>query len=99
MIIRLANALHWMFSGVAVFLLLCAVVAIWGTTDPAGSIPFVLALLGIPALLAWLVGRVCHYVLGGDASALWERALIARARRSPQFRKFCISVVLLAVAS
>ena len=99
MIARLGNALHWAFSGVAVLLLLCAVMTIWGNPDPTGSILFVFMFLGVPALLAWLVGRGCHYVLGGDASALWERALIARARRSPGFRKVCISIVLLAVVS
>jgi hypothetical protein len=91
---RLANVLHWVFSGVAVLLLLCGVLAIWGSTQP-----FVFVFLGIPALLAWLVGRACHYVLGGDASALWERALIAHAHRSPEFRNFGIGAVLLVVAS
>jgi len=53
---------------------------------------------GILAVLPWVVGRACHFVLGGDASALWEGALIARARRSPEFRKFCGSGTLLIVA-
>jgi hypothetical protein len=98
MIVRLANALHWIFSGVAVFLLLSALLASWGNSHPADFIPVVFVFLGI-ALLSWLVGRGFHYVLGGDASALWEEALVARARRSPGFRKGGISIVLLAVVS
>jgi hypothetical protein len=110
-IARLANALHWMFSGVAVLLLLCALVALLlipvaivyeGADRPdligIAFIPIVIV-LGVPALLAWLVGRLCHYVLGGDASALWERAFIARARRSSGFRKVCIGILVLAVVS
>lgn len=35
--------------------------------------------------------------MGGDASVLWERPLIARARRSPEFRKFGSIAALLVV--
>jgi hypothetical protein len=34
-------------------------------------------LFACPAFVAWLIGRACHYVLDGDAAALWESTLLA----------------------
>ncbi|HEY2526666.1 MAG TPA: DUF2786 domain-containing protein [Xanthobacteraceae bacterium] len=105
---RLANALYRTFSGLAVALLLAAVVLScfawidWYTDeqydwyDAVAGITICI-LFGGGFVAAWLVGRAFHYVLGGDAYALWERALIARARHSPEFRKICGSVALLFV--
>jgi hypothetical protein len=54
-------------------------------------------MFGSPALVLWLLGHACRYVLGGDASALWERTLIKRARHSLGFRDLCGTVALFAV--
>ena len=65
-------------------------------TDPLAAVLFG-ALFGVSALLFWLIGRACHYVLGGDASALWERALLARARRSATFRNSFAVIALIGI--
>jgi hypothetical protein len=91
---RLGNVLYWAFSGFAFLLLLVAAVltAMRGSSDYGTLGEFV-----ILALVSWLLGHACRYVLGGDASALWERALIERARRSREFRDLCGTVALFAV--
>jgi hypothetical protein len=94
---RLANELHWAFSGVAGVLLLVAVVFILSTTPDDRVLIFACVRFVIPASLTWLLGRAFHYFLGGNASALWERTLIAQARRSPEFRKLCVTIALLIV--
>jgi len=63
---RLGNVIYWACSGLAVLLL------VLGLMIPlfdigAGISPFLG--FGFFALLAWLVGRALHYVLGGDATA------------------------------
>lgn len=94
---RLGNVLYWAFSGFAVLLLIVAVVfAAIGDSSDYGALLFTLAVFGIPTLVSWLLGHACRYVLGGRA-ALWERALIERARRSREFRVFCGTVALFAV--
>jgi Flp pilus assembly protein protease CpaA len=81
----------------AVLLLLVAVVlpAIRGPSDSHAFL-FTLLMFGIPALVLWLLGHACRHVWGGDASALWERALIERARQSLDFR-VCGTVALFGV--
>jgi hypothetical protein len=98
MVARLGNILYWAFSGLAGLLLLIAVVlpAIRGSSDDHTFL-FLLLMFGISALVLWLLGHACRYVLGGDASELWERALIERARRSKELRFFCGTVALFAV--
>jgi hypothetical protein len=49
--------------------------------DVFGQVLFLLVLFACPAFVAWLIGRACHYVLDGDAAALWESTLLARAQR------------------
>jgi hypothetical protein len=95
---RLGNELYWAFSGVAGVLLLAAVACILSTTPDDGVLIFACVRFVIPASLTLLIGRAFHYFLGGDASALWERALIAHARRSPEFRKLCGTIALLIVS-
>jgi hypothetical protein len=94
---RLGNELYWAFSGVAGVLLLVAAVFILSATDN-GALIFACVRFVIPASITWLIGRACHYFLEGDASALWERALIDHARRSPQFRKLYGTIALLIVS-
>jgi hypothetical protein len=97
MVARLGNVLYWIFSGFAVLLLLVAVVipVIHGSSDYHAFL-FTLLTFSIPALAFWLLGHACRYVFGGDA-AVWERALIALARRSPEFRKYCSTAAVLVV--
>ncbi|HEY6618724.1 MAG TPA: hypothetical protein VIY68_04200 [Steroidobacteraceae bacterium] len=58
---RLGDVLYWAFSAVAVGLLLLA--AVFSMNDVAGTYWFYLAFFGVPAVLVWLVGRACRYVL------------------------------------
>jgi hypothetical protein len=95
---RLGNELYWAFSGVAGVLLLVAAVFIFYATPDNGVLIFACVRFVIPASITWLIGRGCHYFLGGDASALWERALIDHARRSPHFRKLYGTIALLIVS-
>jgi hypothetical protein len=95
---RLGNELYWAFSGVAGVLLLGAAVFTLSSTPDDGVLIFACVRFVIPASLTWLIGRACHYFLGGDASALWGRALIAHARRSLEFRKLCGTIALLIVS-
>jgi hypothetical protein len=95
---QLGNELYWAFSGMAGVLLLLAVVFILSSTPDDRVLIFAGVRFVIPASLTWLIGRAFHYFLGGNTSALWERALIAHARRSPEFRKLCITVALLIVS-
>jgi hypothetical protein len=97
-IARLGNELYWAFSGMSAVLLLLAVVCILSTIPDDEVLIFACGRFVIPASLTWLIGRAFHYFLGGDASALWGRALIAHARRSSEFRKLCVTVALLIVS-
>lgn len=94
----LGNGVYWGFSGAAGVLLLLAVACILSTTPDNGVLIFACVRFVIPASLTWLIGRAFHYVLGGNSSALWGRALIARARRSPEFRKLCGTIALLIIS-
>jgi hypothetical protein len=95
---RLGNELYWAFSGVAGVLLLVAVAYILSTTPDDRVLIFACVRFVFPASLTWLIGRAFHYFLGGDASALWGRVLIAHARRSPEFRKLSGTIALLIVS-
>lgn len=95
---RLGNELYWAFSSAAGVLLLVAVACVLSTTPDDGVLIFACVRFVIPASLTWLIGRAFHYFLGGDASALWGRALTAHARRSPEFRKLCGTIALLIVS-
>jgi hypothetical protein len=94
---RLGNALYWVFCGLGVLLLLPAVVISATGEVPVTALWAVWLFFGMLAGIAWLVGSTCHCVLGGDASALWERGFIARERRSLEFRKFCATAAFLVV--
>lgn len=95
---RLGNEVYWAFSAVAVVLLLVAVACILSATADDEVLIFACVRFVIPASLTWLIGRALHYFLGGDACVLWGRALIAHARRSPEFRKLCGTIALLVIA-
>jgi hypothetical protein len=95
---RLGNELYWAFSGVAGVLLLVAVAYILSTSPDDDVLIFACVRFVIPASFTWLIGRAFHYFLGGDASALWGRVLIAHASRSPEFRKLCGTIALLIVS-
>lgn len=81
MVARLGNVLYWAFSSLAVFLLFIPAWLLQNQSYGQYDISFLWMFFGSLALLSWFFGRACHYVLGGDALALWERALIAPARR------------------
>jgi hypothetical protein len=66
---RLGNVLYWAFSGLAAVILLVGIPL--SSDNHAAPVTGFCLLFGVPALLAWLLGRACHYVLGGDAPALW----------------------------
>jgi hypothetical protein len=64
MLERLGDVLYWFGSGTAVVFL-----ALGGALnlliDHPGDRWFLLAICGICAAVAWLMGRACRYVLGG----------------------------------
>jgi hypothetical protein len=60
---RLGNVLYWAASLVAaLFGLLAGAVAVLNT-GPDG--PFIAVIFAVFAVIAWLVGRACRYVLAG----------------------------------
>lgn len=58
---RLGNVLYWAFSGLAVILLIGA--AAFSLNDKVDPHWLGWVLFGIPAVLVWLIGRGCRYVL------------------------------------
>jgi len=63
MIVRLGNVLYWGFAGLAAILAaIGAFVAL--TTNGPDRIVIVSVLAGV-AVVAWLVGRACLYVIAG----------------------------------
>ena len=62
MIARLANVLYWTGCGVAgLFGLLAAAILIFAT----GQEKMNALMVGAVAVVAWLIGRACRYVLAG----------------------------------
>jgi hypothetical protein len=66
MLARLGDVLYWLGSGIAVVLIAWGVILYAEDRGPWAWdwwVPY--ALLGVPAVVAWLIGRACRYVLGG----------------------------------
>jgi hypothetical protein len=65
MIVRLGNVLYWFGCGVAVLILVIGVLQLIteGSTR-SGEIWIVIGFI-IAALIVWLIGRSCRYVLSG----------------------------------
>jgi hypothetical protein len=63
MVARLGNVLYWAGSGIAILLLAIATVsAAWGQGDHRW---FPVGLFIAVAVVTWLIGRACRYVLSG----------------------------------
>lgn len=58
---RLGNVLYWGLSALAGVLLLIGLVAVYSSR--ADEQWFFAAFFGVPAVLLWLLGRACRYVL------------------------------------
>lgn len=61
---RLGNVLYWGFSGLAGLFLVFAVLIQSQSSDPNATLPFSLGVAFV-AVISWLVGRACRYVLSG----------------------------------
>jgi hypothetical protein len=62
-VVRLGNVLYWGASLIAGLLgLIAAYAAVFGTGDDR---LFIDAMLFVVAVIVWLVGRACRYVLAG----------------------------------
>jgi hypothetical protein len=68
MLVRLGDVLYWLGCGIAVAVLAYGVLFVpWADLPQRGAdwwIPY--AVIGVPAVAAWLIGRACRYVLGGN---------------------------------
>ena len=60
---RLGNVLYWLFSGFATVVLLFGAATLRNQPPNANDTWFLIAFFGISAVLVWLVGRACRYVL------------------------------------
>jgi hypothetical protein len=62
---RLGNVLYWLGCGIAAIFVLLTIVIAMSPGFFGDAIVFYSFLSGIIAVLSWLAGRACRYVLAG----------------------------------
>lgn len=59
---RLGDVLYWIGCGIAVFFVLIFILV---ASNSGPDAPFYLGVYAVLAIVSWLIGRACRYILAG----------------------------------